>query len=101
MYVDAKADLEEWLHSRLDRVQTRIAEEIERKERVKEGINKELDDAHEKVQQEFMSAVSHKETLAQEEEERQRRVARADAEQVRAERKREMESRYNLELVPL
>ncbi len=42
MYVDAKADLETWLRSRLDLVQVKIAEEIERARRVKEGINQEL-----------------------------------------------------------
>jgi len=41
-YVDAKADLETWLRRRLDLVQVKIAEEIERARRVKEGINQEL-----------------------------------------------------------
>jgi hypothetical protein len=42
MYVDPKADLETWLRRRLDLVQVKIAEEIERARRVKEGINQEL-----------------------------------------------------------
>lgn len=42
MYVDAKTDLETWLRRRLDLVQVKIAEEIERARRVKEGINQEL-----------------------------------------------------------